>query len=185
MKTTTTERDWVSEVGAPAYASVAEMVAALQCDRDRLEELRDERENLQDEVDAVRGSADIDEDAQATLDALAEWDEENGEELKELAAAVTIDGDEVDEDQARERIQEDALSVRIFGERVDGEWQADRFELLLCTGGPAVRIMGELNEHNEPDRAWLEVQDWGKPWTQYFQADQDTLLAYCGCFCFE
>ena len=40
----TNERDWVSEVGAPAYASIAEMVAALQCDRRRLDELRDDRE---------------------------------------------------------------------------------------------------------------------------------------------
>jgi len=31
-------------VGAPAYSAIAEMVAALQCDRERLEELRDERD---------------------------------------------------------------------------------------------------------------------------------------------
>lgn len=185
MKTKTTESDWVSEVGAPAYASITEMVAALECDRDRLEDLRDEREQLQDEVDAIDNSADIDEDAQISIDDLKEWDEENAEELAELISAATLDGEEVSEDDARERIQEDALSVRIFGERIDGEWQADRFELLLTTGGPAVRIMGELDANNEPDRAWLEVQDWGKPWTQYFLADQDTLLTYCRCFCFE
>lgn len=58
------------------------------------------------------------------------------------------------------------------------------FKILLTTGGPAVQIRGELDEHREPRRAWLEVQDWGKPWTQYFPADQDTLLTYARCFSF-
>lgn len=173
MKTKTTERDWVSEVGAPAYASIAEMVAALQADRDRLEELRNEH----DSHDGGRDT-DVEEDWKTAYP-------EDYEELAELVAAVTLDGEEVDEEAARERIQKDPLSLRIFGERINGEWEADRFELLLATGGPAVRIMGELNAHNEPGRAWLEVQDWGKPWTQYFPADQETLLAYCRCFCFE
>jgi hypothetical protein len=58
------------------------------------------------------------------------------------------------------------------------------FKLLLGTGGPAVQIRGELDANAEPDRAWLEVQDWFKPWTQYHGADQETLLAYCRCFYF-
>ena len=178
------ERDWVEEVGAPAYATIAEMVAALQADRDRLEELRDELEALEDEVDAIAHSADQDEDCDAKKVALIEWKEENGEELAELVAAVTLDGDEVDEDQARERIQEDPLSLRIFGERTDGEWEADRYELLLATSGPAVRIVGDLNG-GEASSARLEVQDWYKPWTEYLAADDDVLMAYVGCFCFE
>lgn len=172
MKTETKERDWVEEVGAPAYSAIAEMVAALQCDRDRMEELRDERDGFADEHE---GDA-------------TEWTRANPDEAKELAelaAAVELDGEVVDEEAARERIQEDALSLEIYGKRVDGEWEVTGFELLLTTGGPAVRIMGELDEHSEPDRAWLEVQDWGKPWTQYIKADQETLLAYCRCFCFE
>lgn len=155
----TPERDWVAEVGEPAYASIAEMVAALECDYYRLEELRDERDE-------------------------AEWAKEfpdEAEELEELKAAA---GDCTSREDAERWIREDALSQRIFGERIDGEWQADRFELLLTTGGPAVRIVGELDGSKEPDRAWLEVQDWGEPWTQYFPADQDTLLAYCRCYYF-
>ena len=174
--------DWVEKVGKPAYESIAEMVAALEADRDRLEELRDERQDLLDAIDAEEDSRKRKDDA---IKALADWDEENGEELAELVAAVTLDGDEVSADEARDRITEDPLSVRVFGERTNGEWTADRFELLLSTGGPAVRIIGELDGNSEPDRAWLEVQDWGKPWTQYFPADRYTLLAYCRCFCFE
>lgn len=179
----TTERDWIEEVGKPAYEAIAEMVAALQADRERLEELRDEREALQDEVDAVSHSADIDEDAKAAIEALADWDADNAEELRELVAAVTLDGEEIDEEAARERILEDPLSIRIFGERTDGEWEADRYELLLTTGGPAVRIVGDLRD-GEATSARLEVQDWWKPWSEYIPADHGTLMAYANCFCF-
>lgn len=178
MKTETKERDWVEEVGAPAYASIAEMVAALQCDRDRLEELRDERQTLMDEA----GEAD-DEDRGTAQEALDEWDKENYAELLALVESVKLDGEEVDEEAARERIQEDALSLRIFGERTDGEWEATSYELLLTTGGPAVRIVGDL-DGGEAGSARLQVQDWGKPWTEYLAADRDVLMAYVGCFYF-
>ncbi len=36
----------------------------------------------------------------------------------------------------------------------------------------------------DPCRAWLEYQDWGTPWTQFFDAEQDTLLTYCRQFYF-
>jgi hypothetical protein len=73
-----------------------------------------------------------------------------------------------------------------LGERIEGEWQANRFELLLTTGGPAVRIMGELDECNEPTRAWLEVQDWGTPWTplRLSSDDEAILVAFSQRFYF-
>lgn len=88
---------------------------------------------------------------------------------------------------ARERIQGDALEVAVrSGWYSPGSDDNDpqEFFILLCTGGPACRIRGELNQHGEPDRAWLEYQDWGTPWTKYFDADQDVLLAYSRQFCF-
>lgn len=169
------ERDWVEEVGAPAWASIAALVAALECDYDRLEELRDERRDL---VDAAQEDEDDTEGAQEALEA---WEADNHEELDELTTAA---GDCDSQDTARQRIGEDALSVRVFGERVDGEWTADNYEILLTTGGPAVRIVGDLDGNGEPSRARLEVQDWGKPWTEYFKADADTLLTYARCFFF-
>ena len=143
--------DWVDAIGKPAAESVAAMVACLQADRERLRELRDD------------------------------CDPDDAAELAELEAAVAPDGEELDEEQARERIEEDPLSLRVFGERLDGEWRADRFELLLAWGGPAVRIVGELDD-GEPVSARLEVQDWFKPWTEYYDCDPDTLLDYCRCF---
>lgn len=124
-------------------------------------------------------------------------DEETLEELQE-AVAVNIDDEtiepddfEFDEDEARERIQEDALSVEVRSDWYTPGCGADdnarkpaEFQILLCTGGPACRIIGELDEHGEPDRARIQHQDWGTPWTDYFDTDSDTLLAYCRCFYF-
>lgn len=86
---------------------------------------------------------------------------------------------------AQQQILDDALSVRVRSGWVDAvtDFEAEEFEILLATGGPAVRIVGEL-DRGEPSRARLEVQDWGTPWTQYFPADSDTLLKYAGCFYF-
>jgi hypothetical protein len=44
----------------------------------------------------------------------------------------------------------------------------EEFCILLSTGGPALRIVGELSEHAEPSRCWLECQDWGTPWSRYW-----------------
>lgn len=52
------------------------------------------------------------------------------------------------------------------------------FHITLAGGGPAVRITGDLDEHNQPDRAWLEYSDWGTPWTEFRGADREILLRY-------
>lgn len=144
--------------------SIGQMVAALELDYDRLQELRD------------------------TRDAEEAMDDADKEELAQLEADCKIDGDEMkDADEARERIQESVLSVQVrSGWRDVGDDHGDpeEFCILLTTGGPALRIMGELDEHNEPSRAWLEYQDWGTGWTQYFKVEQTTLLAFCSCFYF-
>lgn len=160
------------------YESIAAMVAALNCDFERLEELREEREAL---ASAAEDPESEDETAEAVA-ALAEWDEENAEELNTLEHEA---GEYSDADEARERIQEDPLSVEVRSSWVSlGDvLSADEFRILLCTGGPAVQIVGEL-DRGEPIRAWIEYQDWGTPWTQYFNADSDTLLTYCREFYF-
>jgi hypothetical protein len=136
--------------------SIVEMVAALNCDYDRLEELRDQEER-------------------------------DADESEELAALEAAAGECSDQDEARERIQEDALSVEVrSGWQSLGEpLEATEFCILLCTGGPAVRIVGELSQ-GEPSRAWIEYQDWFIPWTELVAApiERDTLLAYCQCFYF-
>jgi hypothetical protein len=143
----------IKEIGRDAYASIVAMVEALECDYARLEELRD-REELDDD------------------------------EREELAELETAANECADREDAERRIHDDALSVEVrSGWASPGDTlTAEEFCILIATGGPAVRIRGELDEHLVPRRAWLEAQDWGTPWTQYFDASQETLLTYARCF---
>lgn len=92
------------------------------------------------------------------------------------------DENEERQEGARTAIEEDALELVLTGRGnpTDG-LTADGFELLLATGGPAVRIVGTLDQYLEPDSARLEVQDWFIPWTEY-RCDPEPLLAYARCF---
>ena len=195
MSTETIERD-LQEIGRNAYESIAEMVAALECDYERLDELREERANLVAVAEEDADSEDPGLTGEQWDEAIKAWDDENGEELAELIAAA---GECESREEAEERIQEDPLSIEVrSGWTSLGEpLEAEEFNILLATGGPAVRIVGELDQHKEPSRAWLEVQDWFTPWTQYFGVtdpndpgaltalpSQDVLLTYARQFYF-
>lgn len=73
-------------------------------------------------------------------------------------------------EDAEQAIHEDALSVE-----VRSDWHAPgeqalggngEYCILLCTGGPAVRVVGELT-CGEPETARMEVQDWFTPWVEF------------------
>lgn len=96
---------------------------------------------------------------------------------------------EEERDEDRERIREDPLSVQVregwHNPGEDGE--VVEFEILLGTGGPATRIIGDLNGHGEPVRAVMQSQDWGTLWTTLHNTtedERDLLLDYCRCFWF-
>jgi len=60
----------------------------------------------------------------------------------------------------------------------------EEFQILLSTGGPALRLIGEL-EGAEPSRCWLEIQDWGTPWLPCHAKharEVDALLWFAGLF---
>ncbi len=106
------------------------------------------------------------------------------ESIMEMVEALTTD----DEDEAREAIQDDPLSVLVrSGWHIPGEEaEPEEFEILLCTGGPAVRIIGALND-GQPTRPRLQYQDWGTPWTEYIIPagdERDALETYCQQFYF-
>lgn len=179
------------EQAAAQYSSIVRMLEAVNCDYDRLEELRSEREELTEAVkdaEAEYHGADETNLAETTdalneaREALTQWETDNAEELAELEDSA---GECSDEEEARQVIQEDPLEVQVRSDWTSpGETlEAGEFMILLCTGGPAVRIVGELNR-GEPCRAWLEYQDWGTPWTQWFGAKSDTLCEYAANFFF-
>ena len=165
------ETDWVEKIGAPAADSIREMVAALECDYERLAELREA-------MRVTVGQSDV-------------WAAENPDDAEELAELEAAAGECQDREDAERRILEDAISVEVrsiwasVGDYADECKTPGEYLILLTTGGPAVRIRGELDERGEPTRAWLEVQDWFKPWTEYHQPGLgELLLTYSRCFYF-
>lgn len=166
-----------AEQAAAQYQTIVDLLVAVDMDWERYDELLDRAEENRA---TCRAYAEKMEDWQSNADAAEELSELSEMEDIALAADVTS------EDEARERIIENALEVT-----VRSDWTApgetltpSEFCILLCTGGPAVRIVGELNSYGEPCRAWIEYQDWGTPWTQWFDADQDVLVRYASFFYF-
>ena len=85
------------------------------------------------------------------------------------------------EDADSDAIWENALEVSVRSDwhsPGDNDNSPSEYYILLCTGGPAVRISGELGRYCEPDSAEIQYQDWGTPWTTYHEADEDKLLEY-------
>lgn len=86
--------------------------------------------------------------------------------LEKAETAETDDGGD-----AQERILESVLSVEVrSGWYSPAGGNADsapaEYRILLTTGGPACQLVGELNEHGEPESARLEHQNWGTPWEE-------------------
>jgi hypothetical protein len=190
---TTKTDNHAKEQAEAQYSSIIRMLAAVTCDYDRLQELRDERDELTEAVrDAEAEYTEAqharagDVDAWSALtearEALTQWETDNTEELAELEDAA---GECTDEDAARDNIQEDLLEVQVRSRWTNpGETlEVGEFMIRLCTGGPAVRIVGEL-DRGVPCRAWLDYQDWGTPWTRWFGASSDALCEYAAHFFF-
>jgi hypothetical protein len=112
-------------------------------------------------------------------------DNESGVCVMQMPAATERSADPHDVDAAQQAINEKPLSVEVRGAFVTpdvffGNSKAFRaipveYSILLCTGGPAVRIVGELDGYGNPETARLEYQDWGTPWTEYTDHDYELL----------
>lgn len=183
--TTTRQDESLRKTGECALASILEFAAALECDYDRLEELKGERDYYEPEDDDKRVSAD------GQLIGVRSWADANPDdaaELKDLIAAANCNGSPCESrEEAETRVHEDALSVEVRSgwTTLGEELTAEEYCILLTTGGPAVRIVGDL-DGGEPTTARLEVQDWGTPWTEHITTgtDHEALLTYARCFYF-
>ena len=94
------------------------------------------------------------------------------------------------QDQLRESILNNALSVEFrsgWYSLGENELTAKEFRILLTWGGPALRIIGELDDYG-PVNPKLQFQDWGTPWTdlndiwEVNQDQQKALNWFCNCF---
>jgi len=124
--------------------------------------------------------------AQAQLEAIRELME--AMERASSGEDVTFDGEEMDWDDLQERGREWPLSVlvRSAWQTPGDPLQSSEFEVLLCTGGPAVRIRGDLSQHNEPEIVRLEYQDWFTSWHRLTMSseEQEALLGFARLFWF-
>lgn len=144
-------------------SSIRKMVKALKVGYDRLKELNEEE---------IWRTA-------------SEW-EKYGEELHQLIE----DANECESyDDAQQVIMEDPLSVEVrtgwfSPSGVESFVEPEEFRILLCTGGPAVQIIGDLDDHMQPLSAYIQYQDWGTPWTNYPLDDEEKedVLTYCRQF---
>ena len=146
------DQDRAKEQAEAQLSCIRDMLSAASLDWERLEELRE----------LIQGEG------------CEETCEEYREELAELEEAA---GDYESQEEAEEAIYENPLSIAYRSGWASSreEMQPEEFQILLCTGGPAVRIMGELDFQGEPYRAWFEYQDWGTPWTMLFDGQSDAL----------
>ena len=112
------------------------------------------------------------------------------ESIVAMVAALRMAGHDDEREAAETTIRDDPLSIEVRGDwhPLDTECgEASEFKIELCTGGPAVRIVGELNRHCEPEEAHIEYQDWFTPWQTLAGVtggQNDALLEYCRAFCF-
>ena len=160
------DEDHARDQARAQMASIAEMVAAANMDWERLEELRD-----------MFADHEVLEDGGINPETFGAVYPDEADELAELEETA---GDCEDYEDAMRRIYEDPLSVdfRSGWSSDPNDLQPEEFQILLCTGGPAVRLMGELGFNGEVARVWMEFQDWGTPWTQFFDVDTDALTTY-------
>jgi hypothetical protein len=120
-----------------------------------------------------------DEDCELTdreiIKGIDEWYEEGAKATNEQREQYH------DEDSAREAIENDPLDIKVRSDWHSGSGKPTEYSLLLCNGGPAVRVIGDLDAHNQPDTARLEYQDRFTPWTPYSETtseENELLLQY-------
>ena len=156
--------------------SIAAMVAALECDYARLDELRDEKESF------TRDRMETPELNRACAE--YEWAQEFPDEASELAELEAAAGNCTSEDEAREAIEQGPLAVEVRSNwHAPGEpGEPEEFRIVLCTGGPHVEIVGDL-DRGEPSRPRILYRDWGTS-GELFDFDREAVLTYCRVFYF-
>ena len=107
--------------------------------------------------------------------------------IEEMLEAFNKAENDNDRESAEQTIHESVLSVMVRdGWHTPGqpvEDAAEEYEILLSTGGPALRIYGKLDRWSQPGNAELQMQDWFLPWTRY-ECDEGKLVEFASKFYF-
>lgn len=146
-------------------------------------------QNAQAHLDTISALWELDDflnDARRDEDGFSELSAEARELLRDIAGASSFDELGRDDGEAvQDYARELALSVCVrSGWVLVGEpLEADEFELLLSTGGPACRVVGDLRDE-EPCRSEIQWQDWGTRWTPLAGQRCDALDWFAGLFYF-
>ena len=177
-------QDTAESQAAAQVASIVAMVAALTVDYDRIEELRDERAELAREYQSLASNAHAtNAERDDAAESLREWAEANIKELEELEEAAC---DNTSEDEAREVILHDALSVEVRSGWTSSkeEFEPEEFRIVLCTGGPHVELVGDLDS-GTPSRIRVRYRNWGTSGDYFPSSDElKALETYCAEFYF-
>ena len=92
------------------------------------------------------------------------------------------------QDELRESILNSALSVefRSGWSTNPEELEIEEFKILLTWGGPALRVIGDLDQYKQPENIKMQFQDWGTSWTDYelTEKQEESLNWFCNCFYF-
>ena len=101
---------------------------------------------------------------------------------------VTCDEDYEKQEEIKENILNSALSVEFRSGWTSNpnDIELEEFKILLTWGGPALRVIGELNQYKEPENVKMQYQDWGTFWTDFeiTENQQEALNWFCNCFYF-
>tara|TARA_B100000287_G_scaffold85292_1_gene77873 strand:+ start:378 stop:818 length:441 start_codon:yes stop_codon:yes gene_type:complete len=105
------------------------------------------------------------------------------------------------QDEIRESVLNSALSVEFRGGWYSSpesiaDLKPEEFKILLSWGGPACRVIGDLDQYNQPTDIEIQYQDWGTSWENLqlnphyaglnvnITDDIEALEWFCSCFYF-
>lgn len=140
-----------------------------------------------------------DEDTPALVNAMAhitEWVEAHAAYLKliegETDEVVLTTGESFDDAvEIADMVQECAMSVEVSsGWHQPGDLAAAKpiaFRILVTTGGPGFRVIGDIGPYGQAAHVRAEHQDWGTPWTEVDldEEEQEALNWFAGLFYYD
>lgn len=175
--TNQTETHYVEQQAQAQVAAIVAAMTAYNCDYDRIEELVEERATWLEENPGRFLHTNDPRDG-------GRWYLANPDEAEELDELRLQAGEYKSQEDAEEAINETPLSIEVRSAWTtldEGKLTPAEYRIVLCTGGPHVELVGQLDSHNEPVTVRVLYSDWGCH-GQLFDFDHDPLLEFARFF---